>query len=68
MDVAEILVGAGRSESERKAVIGVERRRSLEGVVIRGDPVRDIVLVGPSNRGARFYRQRLWREGEVVDR
>src|ERR1700722_8608834 len=67
MNVAEVLVGAGRGERERKTVVGIERLRSLEGVVGDGDPVRDVVLVGPGHRGAGFYRHRLRIEGEIVD-
>src|SRR5580693_2666521 len=66
MNVAEVLVGARRGEGERKAVVGVERLRSLEGIVGGGEPMRDVVSVGPGHRGAGLHRHRLRIEGEVV--
>src|ERR1700733_760843 len=68
MNVAEVLIGTRRGERERIAVVGVERLRSLEGVIGCGDAMRDVVLVGPGHRGAGLHGQRLRREGEIVDR
>src|ERR1700723_2965469 len=67
MNVAEVLVGARRGEGERTTVVGIERWRSLEGVVGDGDPMGDVVLVGPGDCGAGLHRHRLRIEGEVVD-
>src|SRR5215467_1737399 len=68
MEITEVLIGSRRGEGERIAVISVERPRFLEGVIRRGNAVRNIVLVGPGHGGAGFHCQRLWPEGEVVDR
>src|SRR5215471_7354432 len=68
MEITEVLIGSRRGEGERIAVIGVERARFLEGVIRRGNTVRNIVPVGPGHGGASLHCQRLWPEAEVVDR
>jgi hypothetical protein len=45
MNVAEIFVGAGRGEREGEFVVGVQCLRPWKGIIVRGNAVRDIVLV-----------------------
>src|SRR5260370_32753064 len=66
MQRAEIFVGAGIVEREGKAVVGVERL-GFEQASGRGDRVGNVVLVPPSDVGARLHRERRRREGEIVD-
>src|SRR5690242_9245168 len=68
MQITEVLVGSRRGESERIAVIGVERLRFLESVVGRADAVRNIVLVGPGYGSASLHGHCAWREEKVVNR
>ena len=68
VEITEVLIGPRRGEGEGKAVVGVERPRFLEGVIRRGDAVRNIVPVRPGHGSAGFHCQRLWPEAEVVDR
>src|SRR5258708_19025287 len=62
----KILVIAGRRESERKAVVGIERLRSE--LACRNDGVRNVIVVGPGHGGADLHRHLWRREGEIVDR
>jgi hypothetical protein len=53
-NVAEVFVGAGRCEREREFVVGVQGLRPSKRIVVRGDAVRDIVLVVPGHGSATF--------------
>jgi hypothetical protein len=68
MNVAEVFVGAGRGERKREFVVGVQCLRPSEGIIVRGNAVRDIVLVVPGHGSAGLHGQRLRREGEIADR
>src|SRR5258708_16078172 len=59
----KILVIAGRRESERKAVVGIERLGSE--LACRNDGVRNVIVVGPGHGGADLHRHLWRREGEI---
>src|SRR5262249_35771929 len=67
MQAAEVLIAAGGPEGKRVAIVGVERRR-LECLGGRGDGVRNVVAVRPRHLGTGLDGERLWREGEIIDR
>src|SRR4029079_3599507 len=67
MQRAEIFVSPRLAESEREAVVGVERLR-FEQARRGGDGVRDVVLVLPGHRCARLHRETRRIEGEIINR
>src|SRR5258708_12588216 len=62
----KILVIAGRRESERKAVVGIERLGSE--LACRNDGVRNVIVVCPGHGGADLHRHLWRREGEICAR
>src|SRR3974390_2415797 len=67
MDGAEVVVGAGRGEKERKRGVGIEYFGFEGGFVIADDGVRNVIAIGPLDGGAGRDRQRGGREAEVID-
>src|SRR5689334_6410748 len=59
-----VLDFTGRRECERERVIGIQSLR-LEGEVLLGHQMRNVVLIDPFHCGARSNCDLRWREGEI---
>src|ERR1700722_7974285 len=67
MQTAEIVERSGACERVGIGVVGIERRRP-EQLVLVGHGVRDVVVIDPLDRGSHRDRQFLRPELEIVDR